>query len=330
MSVSEGSEQTGPVECPRCGYDQRGMMATWTDSCPLHTTCSECGLQIEWREVLNPLLSSPKWCVETRPPRLVTPRQIIATFLRTFWPWSFWSRLRMTHPIRPRRILLYLVVLLAVANGAIAMRSWSESIKNVSKSVLPLSGPGNTVVKSPLQIGLHAALLPFSGRSIGAAVVTWRIMRSDSPLDLQYDYWLDLHRPMALALLGQIVCGLAFAALPISRRRAKVRWRHIVRVTAYGLALLAPIAFLGILDMGLNSPYWGWTSPMGELATLMLRIASVMLLPMAFLWWLIAVRRYLKMEHAWAVSISVLSIGVLTPLALLAALYLLSWIRHPF
>ncbi|UCD76646.1 MAG: hypothetical protein JSV91_06915 [Phycisphaerales bacterium] len=331
--MTERSTKTDPIECPRCGYDQRGIMATWKDACPLQTTCSECGLRIEWREVLNPLLSSPKWCVETRPPRIVTPRRIIATFLRTFWPWAFWSRLRMEHPVQDRRIAAYLVVLyvflylaFAVANGAVAMRSWQSTLTSINQR----RNPPTTAGTPPLTIGIHAALLPFSNKSAGSVVVFRTTLNAPTPLEMQDYCWSAFHKGMAWMLFGQITCGLAFAALPISRRRAKVRWRHVFRVTAYGLALVLPAAFLGILDRGLNSPYWATPDSMGEIAIIMNRIASALLPLMVFLWWLIAIRRYLRMEHAWAVSLSVLFIGALAPLALVGMLYLLSWIDRPF
>ena len=38
----------GPAKCPRCGYDLRGAIATWTEQCPLHGTCAGCGLQFAW------------------------------------------------------------------------------------------------------------------------------------------------------------------------------------------------------------------------------------------------------------------------------------------
>ena len=41
------------VTCPLCGYDQRGVIASWTDSCPLEGTCSECGHVFQWESLLS-------------------------------------------------------------------------------------------------------------------------------------------------------------------------------------------------------------------------------------------------------------------------------------
>src|SRR5436190_16859703 len=101
------------IRCPRCGYDQRGIMATWSDSCPLNGTCTECGLQFSWSEAIHPEKSEPLWCVEFVPLRRRVPVACVWTFVRSFWPWRFWSRLRMSQPIRWGRLALYDSALIA-------------------------------------------------------------------------------------------------------------------------------------------------------------------------------------------------------------------------
>ena len=58
------SEPAIAVSCPRCGYDQRGVIAQWTDTCDLDGRCTECGLAFEWARVLNPKKFAPPWSVE--------------------------------------------------------------------------------------------------------------------------------------------------------------------------------------------------------------------------------------------------------------------------
>lgn len=98
--------------CPRCGYDQRGPIATWTESCPLQGTCSECGLVFNWAEVLMPEKFEPQWCVEFVPRRRSIPWVCVKTYFRSFWPWGFWSRLKMSQPIRSWRLAAYVIFLL--------------------------------------------------------------------------------------------------------------------------------------------------------------------------------------------------------------------------
>ena len=37
-------------DCPRCGYDLSGEIATWTEACPVRGLCTECGLEFAWGE----------------------------------------------------------------------------------------------------------------------------------------------------------------------------------------------------------------------------------------------------------------------------------------
>jgi len=55
---------THKVECPRCGYDLRGVVSSWRDTSPLIGKCSECGLSLEWSELLSRDQAEPAWCVE--------------------------------------------------------------------------------------------------------------------------------------------------------------------------------------------------------------------------------------------------------------------------
>src|SRR5688572_16743326 len=108
--TSENS-QSPAVACPRCGYDQRGLMAMWANACPLQGRCSECGLEYSWGEVLLPRKFEPVWCVEYVARGAGIPMACMKTFLRSFWPWGFWSRLRMSHRIRPWRLAAYIASL---------------------------------------------------------------------------------------------------------------------------------------------------------------------------------------------------------------------------
>lgn len=91
------------VLCPRCGYDQRGIIAQWTDACPLQGTCTECGLQYEWLDLLKP------WCVENASSQYRLVRRMIGTFVRSVLaPWRFWREIRITHEHRWRHMAAYL------------------------------------------------------------------------------------------------------------------------------------------------------------------------------------------------------------------------------
>jgi len=99
-----------------------------------------------------------------------------------------------------------------------------------------------------------------------------------------------------------------FVLLPISRKRARVRWRHIWRVAAYSLVLpvVGIIAFSVLINAGLTTrllykPLLLLIQPIG-LALVFLMVAM----------WATAIGRYMKIPHAWGVAIlfAILSFAV--------------------
>ena len=126
-AVTRGADpKRSRADCPRCGYDQRGVIESWRDACPLVGTCTECGLEFSWSEVLEPDKHEPRWCVEYAPRRRLLPPPVRRTIFRSALPWWFWSSLKMSHDIRWRRIVVYLVMLslvlltcLAIQQGAV-------------------------------------------------------------------------------------------------------------------------------------------------------------------------------------------------------------------
>ena len=59
-------DETSRVECPSCGYDLAGEVATWQTSCPLESVCSECGGRVTWGLVLADAARIPTWSIERR------------------------------------------------------------------------------------------------------------------------------------------------------------------------------------------------------------------------------------------------------------------------
>jgi hypothetical protein len=300
------------TRCPRCGYDLRGMVATWEDRCPLEGVCSECGLSLRWGEVLMPEKFEPPWCVEFTPRRRGIPRASVATVLRSVRPWAFWRRVKMSHRIRGMRLAAHILLLLAglyvlfiVSQGARAWDQWWERTHDPTFSTSDVGG---------MKLVIHAILLPFSDRSLGAVTYT-RLRRWPQRSPLIRSYWAPdefaaswtSYEPLLLFCgVFFAVCPLVFAALPVSRRRAKVRWGHIMRISAHGGSYLA-IAVGFILVMGTLrrleiSPWWS----RNVLAALEVPVAIVLCAALG-LWWAAAIRRYLRMEHGWGVIAAVVT-----------------------
>lgn len=323
------------AKCPRCGYDLRGTIATWMQECPLEGTCTECGLDFEWADLLSEKLNPPSWCVEYARSWKALPIISLPTLLMMFLPWRFWSQLKMTHELRPRRLVgfgLVLVALLYVSVGVIqgiavsrvispSVSNWQRVFSTAYAVLLPLSSdpPSPYYVATGWPVGTLPTPLWFTKRhfkrmgsdsNFSIALLTGNV---DAILSGTWTFWLGM-RFLFTSLLMFLCTPIWFVLLPISRRRAKVRWSHIVRITVYSLVLFVCLSIYALLRFGFLRDYW-WASagPLyRELRHLVVWVTPLLLL----IWWSFAISRYLKMSHAWGVGLAIVVMGVLSGAAL--------------
>jgi hypothetical protein len=311
------------ARCPRCGYDLRGTFALWRESCPLDGRCAECGLRFEWAEVIGARAPRPGWCVEYARQWWGMPWRSVRTFFVALWPWGFWNSLKMTHDVQWGRIAAYLVLLVVplylfvcVAHGVAAWATWCE-----------YSRIGCTNMPSPASVIAQSVILPYSSSSPGAVTVPGRRGRFTvmfpSPSQQHRVDWFDLEAAtMLLPFLGvAVLCPAGFLALPVSRRRAKVRYAHIHRVTLYSMTfLLAPIAGLythSVLELaGDFSRVARWLVYAVSAATLGFPVLLVA-------WWSCATGRYLKIRHAWGVGLAVVAMASLATMLTIVLIVLM-------
>ena len=104
---------------------------------------------------------------------------------------------------------------------------------------------------------------------------------------------------------------LVFLALPVSMRRARVRWRHLGRITAYSLIwpILSVMAYEAVMLRHMDV-VWGGARPLEVWSA-----ARWLVLGVLALWWFAAVSRYLRMRHALGVALALLTIGTLAGMA---------------
>jgi len=310
------------MECPRCGYDQRGLCDRWQDTCPMEGTCSECGLDYLWRDVLNPRFATPDWCIEFSRGFRETAMIILATFAMTARPWRFWLDLRMSHPIHPHRLALYMIVVPVAAYVMFAL-SVGYATGTSNKGL-----PGLPPVPTMAAGFLHGCVAPWSKTQTATGATpmvvadryqfnlvknTIRAVRSGTD-DWGFGNreWMCSLR-VSQGLCTVIACPLGFVALPISRRIAKVRWRHVFRVGAYGMVfVLIPIVFDLWSQMMI---FITWRST--ALAAI---IMTAVLMAALSLWWSVATSRYLRMPHAWLVGPSVVALAYLFQWLLMATI----------
>ncbi len=273
----------------------RAVIDTWTDRCPMAGRCTECGLEFQWCEVLNTALLPPRWCVEYSDRWWEPVTRTARTFTKTFAPWRFWSSLKMTHEIRWPLLIAYLACM-AVVIYVIFCVSHGLMAATVARLYLPNDGVGSAF--DWLAFG-HATAFPFSSETMTIGI---------SPRRLIQQGWMWMISPAAFMLAGHWLCAAGFAALPASRRQAKVRWAHIIRITLYGHAMFAAVLALGMLYQGLLF------LELPTLVQILLFVAQGLvfaLLPGEIMWWSFATGRYLKMPHPWGVGFAVVVMALL-------------------
>ena len=135
--------------------------------------------------------------------------------------------------------------------------------------------------------------------------------------------WLD-RRETAITRRWVLLAGwlwlllpLSFVVLPVSRRRAKVRWAHLGRVTGYGSFVFFSLLLASLLLRAIGVM---WESGQGGSFAAVHLLWRWVPIPMLMVWWWAATSRYLCLPHGWAV-VGLLS--VLCALLFLAAVILL-------
>jgi len=323
-ALPQPDEMTINARCPRCGYDLRGAITSWKESCPIEGRCAECGLGFEWGELLNPDRAVPRWCVEYARGWGMWPAAIKTLLVLLFRPRKFWRELKMTHAPRWGRLaVLYVAIFVLgylVFAGSVGLSIYTEyqDARN---------WPGAAMVPSPMLSGLLAAVNPFAWQQVTATTTStggWTTL--SSPRDAarrarpqalwrevcaavrgnafiqpwRADPW-ELGRLAVLLAHGGIIVVIApsaFLALPQSLRRAKVRMRHIARIGLYSVMfyMAALIAVCHLLIRGYRIPRNIWEN---------LSIVGFGILVLAVVsYWSLACKHYLKLPHAWGVGVS--------------------------
>jgi len=308
--------------CPRCGYDLHGPIDSWREACPLEGTCPECGLRYRWGELLSFELNHPHWNIES--PFSRKPLRLILTAYRTLFmsvrPWRFWRELRMTHRPRWTRLVCYPLVILPILYVAFALIVGFSAAAELRRLNPTWAKPA----AEPALLAVQSGLLPFSSRplivkvdgtgglpvrSIAARYDFLSIPRSAFGA-LRRDRFVrpGIHDVVQVkvshALLMILLIPVGFAALPISRRVCKVRWRHIARIWIYCLPLATlPLA----IEIYHQFTTWRWSASSRNAVGSMLMYMTALAL---IAWWSIAADRYLKMQWPWLVGAAVVVLPV--------------------
>lgn len=291
--------------CPRCAYDLEGMIATWTQSCPLRATCSECGLDFDCTRALSPRLIGPRWSYEHGFQREV--RRWWATSLLSLLPRRMFHALSADHRIHRSRLVRLIVIWIVITHfGAAAACVTLEELAGWRPARLG----GWYVLIEPEFWRYHAKTFAFPYvQDLVIPVGPMSSMHVPCGPTFLLFFGPTFLMPAWLLLLGQ------------SLRRAKVRNLHLVR----GLALATPCAALycALSTMAIAAPgivtfYAGVRVP-----DQLTGVAILICAGHHVYWWYVFIRRYLRLRHAALVVFAFLVLNVLALMLMFTSLALM-------
>ncbi len=281
MEGAEGSAAKRSL-CPRCDYDLAGAVSSWSDSCPVRGTCSECGLEFAWSDIINERLTGPRWSYEHG--KLLSVGRLISTMARVVLVPGPWRALRLELVIMPRRLMVVFagsVVLLHLMLAGAAILEFVDSrmffvwtVEEVFERLMPI------------MVWPYGRRIPMFRGSEALTYLAWIGMQ-----------WFC----MALLML----------ILDETFRRVRVRRAHLLRGTAYsfvvasaGVAVFLCAASASVLH------------PAAEALVVVTLIAPTFWLG---LWWYSFVKRYLRLPRAGIVVLVHMLVSLLAAVTFLVA-----------
>ncbi len=100
--------------CPTCGYDQSGLIATWDTSCPLAGTCTECGSELDFVEMLHTKPIRFWWYAEHARGAVSFVWLIPISLIVLLDPGRFWARWDHRQVKHARRFVWFVIGACAV------------------------------------------------------------------------------------------------------------------------------------------------------------------------------------------------------------------------
>ena len=285
-----------PLLCPICDYNLHGLT---------EPRCPECGYRFTWEELSDPIRRLHPYVFEHHPERNVWSfRQTLLGGLR---PGRFWRTLFPTQPSRPRRLVLYWLIVALACVGVLSVQLMRTAV-------------AADVDHAAQQQAAIAAFRNYDARFRALALAQHGTVQAWASASYPRwpDWWFLRNLPRAHLvqnlMIGVIlwVCWpwVTLAGLMIfqaSMRRARVRPIHVLRCVIYtcDIALLWALVMVAILawdvsQSGLIGRAWG-VVPSAKLIPAF--TAGALLLAT---WRLAAAyKHYLRFDHAWATAISV-------------------------
>lgn len=307
--------------CPRCGYDLSGARAAARGAGTAEGLCSECGLRFQWADVESGRLLPPRFSYEHGP--VLSVRRFFGTLGRAAFGWPLWKRLRMEHPVRPERLMLFVCITILLAHmlssvlALLALRfvtlaGWSPSVQ----FGYGFGGPARYQ-------GRGAEFLQtVAFKSAYGYLVTWgdAFMLACWPYGTQP--WVTLPGGLyiffalhwewpCVCLLAQVGPAMLLLGLRQTRRQFLVRPAHVLR----GACMSAPFVIaayvvlqaiiLGMFIIARAGGRFWWAE------FFLAKPLTASFLLMQTLWWWSFCRAYLRAPHALGIAVAGTILGAL-------------------
>lgn len=265
--------------CPRCGYDQRGVVASWTSCCPLNGVCSECGLEYSWRLLLNPELSIPWWSFEHAAHHRTGA--LLRTAARCFRPGRLYSVITLFAPIHAARLLIMVMIVAVFGHMVVSLTAAAVAWARFPVWGSMTSGPFVSLPQ-PWNEVANSAVWPYqSARLIGSMLF--------DPI-------------MSVPILWALFTPLPFIVLGTTFKTARVRRAHLLRGLCYSLGPVMLSVILGVMVRALvGLPTWVWSFGAWQTVKLLLLWYTIPAAAMLARHWWVFVHRYLRLPHGAAI-----------------------------
>lgn len=301
MGMNTTNPRRIPV-CPKCEYDQRGEVATWTEQCPMRGRCSECGYEFPWSEVygiLGEWGSELDWYAEHSAGWAGLVRRTPRTLLRLMFPIWFFKGVNHRRAIRLGMLMRWMIVVsllmhlvVSVAGVPANRNSWGWS---------------NGGYNADWQMNFVDTLCNTSNAVTFPVIAI--VQHTDGQLSLRTPYedggWVEFMM-ISWVIVGVTLCWtVLMGAVFMLRWRGDYDRRH--ELGLFGrvmiLSLLPVMVYIQIIRLGIAiSAAVGMSFILNWIA-----IAYVVLLLVLIFWqqvlWTHAVRTIWEIKRSWVINI---------------------------
>lgn len=293
-SSSRGVSQ--PI-CPKCGYDQSGEIATWESQCPMEGRCPECGLEFEWADVMDPSRVDLGWYVEHAKTKRGMLRRTPGTIKKLIFPNVYWRAVGVHTRIELRVLIWWLVILFAMLHTLaivpVGGGNWWERTRYSA-------WPNGSSFEQYFQDYGFAGLLYELHNAIGAPFV--RINYDLSFMSYEFGGYFNLKIREAVGfpfvfMSFVTVWAVIMLAVPTTRRLAKIRKEHVLRV--WLMSLIPAIVVFESFRVAVSTFWWLDV----YIDTMYLAISFMAMLGLSLIWlmwfWIAAIRIGWAVRPSW-------------------------------